>query len=219
MPKRLSPSQLNLFNDCPRCFYKHHILNIKRPRGIFPSLPSGMDRVIKDYYDTYRAKKTLPPEIAKYVEGKLLPDLALMNKWRNWRTGPEYHDNSRDAYLSGALDDCLVDGTTKGGYYIPLDYKTRGAAPQEGKSEEYYGIQLSCYNLMLQANGHKVRDYAYLVYYYPKEVFSKGDVRFNVEVVKIGAKASYGREVFEKALKVLKGKKEPESAEGCEYCG
>ncbi|GAI53572.1 unnamed protein product, partial [marine sediment metagenome] len=43
---RLSPSALNLFLQCPRCFWLEKNKGIKRPRGIFPSLPSGMDSVI-----------------------------------------------------------------------------------------------------------------------------------------------------------------------------
>lgn len=214
MPTRLSPSTLNLFKDCPRCFYLHINKKIKRPRGIFPSLPGGMDRIIKTYYDRYRAQKKLPPEIATKVTGKLMPDKVLMDKWRNWRSGLTYRDKKRDAELFGALDDCLVDSD----YYIPLDYKTRGSSPTRESSEEYYGLQLSCYNLLLAENGYKVRDYAYLVYYYPKQVSKKGVVDFTVEVFKIGADAEYGREMFEKALKLLDGK-EPEKGEDCEWCG
>ena len=54
---RLSPSTLNLFLECPRCFWLHINKRIQRPRGIFPSLPGGMDLVIKDYFDCeYRGK-------------------------------------------------------------------------------------------------------------------------------------------------------------------
>lgn len=38
-------------------------------------------------------------------------------------------------------------------------------------------------------------------------------------VMKIDASADFGKDTFERAVKVLKGKKDPESAEGCEYCG
>ena len=43
----LSPSALNVFNDCPRCFWLDKNKRMKQPRGIFPSLPSGMDKVLK----------------------------------------------------------------------------------------------------------------------------------------------------------------------------
>ena len=57
----------------------HFNAKVTRPRGIFPSLPSGMDRVIKTYFDHYRG--SLPPELEGEVEGKLIPDLDLMNQW------------------------------------------------------------------------------------------------------------------------------------------
>ena len=64
----LSPSALGLFKNCPRCFWLEKVKNIKRPRGIFPSLPGGMDAVIKTYFDTFRAKKELPPELDGKIE-------------------------------------------------------------------------------------------------------------------------------------------------------
>ena len=74
-----------------------------------------------------------------------------MEKWRNWRTGLEGRDKELDATLFGAMDDCLVDGEV----YIPLDYKTKGSAPNDGDSEKYYQTQLDAYTLMLHANGYK----------------------------------------------------------------
>src|SRR3989338_6659737 len=56
----LSPSALNLFLECARCFWLEKVKKIKRPRGIFPSLPGGMDRIIKTYFDSYRSQ-VIPP--------------------------------------------------------------------------------------------------------------------------------------------------------------
>jgi len=123
----LSPSALNLFLDCPRCFWQEKNLGIKRPRGIFPSLPGGMDLVIKKYFDLYRKKGMLPPELEGKVEGKLYPEMDILERWRSWKhTNLKYEDESSGAVLSGALDDCLLDK----GFYIPLDYKTRGGPLQ-----------------------------------------------------------------------------------------
>jgi len=44
---KLSPSALNLMKECPRCFWLAQHKVWKRPSGIFPSLPSGMDRILK----------------------------------------------------------------------------------------------------------------------------------------------------------------------------
>ena len=60
---RLSPSAMNVYRDCPRCFWLTKVKSVSRPRGIFPSLPSGMDRGIKGYFDGFRANHSMPPEI------------------------------------------------------------------------------------------------------------------------------------------------------------
>ena len=113
----LSPTALGTFKNCPRCFWLEKTKNIKRPRGIFPSLPGGMDAVIKTYFDKFREGGTLPPEIADHVEGQLVPDQALLDKWRNWRVGLSYEAKGLGVTLSGGLDECLISN----GFYMPLD--------------------------------------------------------------------------------------------------
>ncbi len=218
-PLRLSPSTLNLFLDCPRCFWLHINKRIHRPRGIFPSLPSGMDNVIKVYFDKYREKGELPPELKNQIKEKLFPDLELLNKWRNWRTGLEYQNKTLGVSLFGALDDCLIDQSTnpKQTRYIPLDYKTRGFPPREGDSEKYYGNQLSCYGLMLEENGYPVKDFAYLVYYYPDIVQESGIIKFNIKPIKIDIDINKARKLLEEVVNFLKGPV-PKHHSQCEYC-
>ncbi|HDZ85685.1 MAG TPA: hypothetical protein ENH35_04020 [Candidatus Moranbacteria bacterium] len=209
---RLSPSTgLNLFRDCPRCFWLHYNEKVRRPRGIFPSLPGGMDLVIKDYFDQYRG--SLPPEIDGKVKGKLIEDVKLMNRWRNWRTGLEYTDKKLNATLFGALDECIEYE----GKYIPVDYKTRGSAPREGDSERYYQTQLDTYALLLEANGYKAEGTAYLIYYYPQKVGKNGVVTFSVETKELTASPDRVKKIFEDAVKLLRGPA-PKDHSNCEYC-
>jgi hypothetical protein len=210
---KLSPSTLNLFLECPRCFWLHINENIHRPRGIFPSLPGGMDLVIKDYFDKYREKNELPPELQGKIDAKLFHDHALLNKWRNWRTGLEYKDENLGVTLFGALDDCLEDN----GKYMPLDYKTRGFPPKDGDSEKYYGNQLDCYALLLQENGYPVGDYGYLVYYFPEHVEENGTVIFNVKPIQLKIDPNRAKKTLKDAIKLLDGPIPAHHSE-CEYC-
>ncbi len=210
---RLSPSSLNLFLECPRCFWLQMNENIHRPRGIFPSLPGGMDLVIKDYFDKYREKDELPPELQGKIEGKLLHDHNLLNRWRNWRTGLEFTDESLGVTLFGALDDCLQVGDK----FTPLDYKTRGSEPKEGDSQKYYGNQLDCYSLLLEENGYPVEKFGYLVYYYPEHVEENGTVVFNVKPVKLNLDPDRARQTLKNAIKLLSGPVPSHHTE-CEYC-
>ncbi|MBD3282317.1 MAG: hypothetical protein GF387_01795 [Candidatus Portnoybacteria bacterium] len=214
---KLSPSTLNLFLECPRCFWLHINERIHRPRGPFPSLPGGMDDVIKVYFDKYRDQEKLPPEIEGKVEGHLFPDTKLLNKWRDWRTGLEYTNEALETTLFGALDDCLETEENKEKKYIPLDYKTRGYPPKEGDSEKYYGNQLSCYSLLLEKNGYPTTGFGYLVYYYPKKVKEKGSVSFHVKTIKIKADPEEAAKTVKDAIKLLHGPIPSHHSE-CEYC-
>lgn len=56
MTFKLSPSSLNLMLECPRCFWLQLVKKEKRPDTPFPSLPSGMDKVLKEHFDRFMEK-------------------------------------------------------------------------------------------------------------------------------------------------------------------
>lgn len=216
MSYRLSASTLNLFLDCPRCFWLKFKKKKERPRGIFPSLPSGIDNVLKVYFDGYREKGTLPKELQKEIpNSSLYPDQVDIKKWRDWRTGLRFV-SPKGVELIGAFDDLLVH---KGDVISPLDYKTRGYPPKSIiDSEKYYGLQLSVYSLILKQNKYKVSGQGYLIYYYPKEVSDDGMIQFNIKPVRISADPKYAIETCTKAIEVLETDSVPKASPGCIYC-
>ena len=213
---KLSPSTLNLFLECPRCFWFDKVKGIRRPRGIFPSLPGGMDRVIKQYFDGFRAKKALAPELAgpDFNGIRLFEDQARLDLWRNWKTGLEYRDTD-GSILSGALDDLLV----KDSLYIPFDYKTKGSITTEQDAVKYYQNQLDCYTLLLHENKMPAAGFAFLLYYSPKSVSEGGNVLFELQAIKIATDPERARATFRRAVSFLKGPLPPGSSNGlCEHC-
>ena len=171
-----------------------------------------MDIVIKTYFDTWRVRGELPPEIRTAVRGKLFDDMEIMKAWRNWRKGLRYMDDEVNGILSGALDDCVVDDT----FYIPLDYKTRGVAPKVG-GEAFYQGQLDAYTLLLNANGYPTNGTAYLVYYFPRRVNEGGMVEFNVEPKLVKTSIERARRELRNAVKILRGPI-PSKHSACAYC-
>ncbi|MBI4135664.1 PD-(D/E)XK nuclease family protein [Candidatus Uhrbacteria bacterium] len=211
---QLSPSTLAIFKECPRCFWLQMKAGVWRPRGIFPSLPGGMDSVIKTYFDTFRGtKEGLPPELRGKVEGKLLDDQVLLNQWRVRTGGLRYTDKKSGAKLLGLLDDCLVDGNA----YIPLDYKTRGWAPKEDTSD-FYEHQVDIYEWLLHENGYKTKDTAYLVYYHPLAVRENGVVQFEITPKRVATDLKRGRALFDSAVSLLQSDSVPKSSSKCEFC-
>lgn len=79
MPYKFSPSSLSLLKDCPRCFWLQFNKGIKRPDSIFPSLPSGMDRVLKAHFDSFIGSKELPPELKLSGKYKLFDDAPSLH--------------------------------------------------------------------------------------------------------------------------------------------
>lgn len=210
----LSPSTLNLFQECPRCFWLEKVKGLRRPRGIFPSLPGGMDRIIKTYFDEYRAKKEVPPLLAVGdFEGiRLFADQSRLNQWRSWRTGLQYRDRD-GSVLSGALDDLLV----KGGRHIPFDYKTKGSPASQESAVQYYQLQLDCYALLLEENALAVTDYGILLFYSPKSVGEGGQVLFAQQPIRVPTDVERARKTFREAVALLNGPM-PAVGGACEYC-
>ena len=211
---KLSPSTLSLYLECPRCFWLSKNRNIGRPRGIFPSLPGGMDRVIKTYYDECRRKGTLPEELKALAPRgvSLFRDQARLDLWRNWKTGLAYRNPDRNV-LFGAIDDLLVMDSS----HIPFDYKTKGSPSSEESAVKYYRHQMDCYAFLLEANGMKTTGFAFLLFYSPREAEDGGKVAFEVQPIRIETDPARAQKVFEDALVLLKADL-PVSSSGCEYC-
>lgn len=210
----LSPSALTLFEECPRCFWLHHNQQIRRPSGIFPSLPSGMDRILKAHFDKFMKRGKLPPELAENKECKgmkLYDDEEKLKEWRNARKGIIYEDELGNV-LHGGIDNLLV----KDGKLIVLDYKTRGYPLKEDTADSYQK-QLDIYCYLLRKNGYDLEDYGFLLFYMPKEVLDSGEVVFDTELVKMKVDEKNAEKLWKKALKLLGGKC-PEKDKECVWC-
>ena len=209
---KLSPSSLNLMDECSRCFWldKHKVW--KRPSGAFPSLPSGMDGILKKHFDRFRDQGLLPPELHAHGLGKgfkLFEDAGLLKEWRNNLKGIRWKDEEGNA-LFGAVDNLLEHE----GKLVVLDYKTRGFALKEDTAGHYQN-QLDAYNFLLRKNGYETQDYAFLLFYVPKEVAETGEVVFETSLVKMPVNAKNAEKLFKKAIAILKG----DCPEGkCEWC-
>ncbi|MDD5192512.1 MAG: PD-(D/E)XK nuclease family protein [Candidatus Nanoarchaeia archaeon] len=211
---KLSPSTLNLMHECPRCFWLSVHKIWSRPAGIFPSLPSGMDGILKTHFDNFMEKGKLPPELCDNSECKnlkLFDDKELLKEWRNSRKGLWFEDKDGNI-LHGGIDNMLINKINN--KFIVLDYKTRGF-PLKEDTHEHYQNQLNIYAWLLEKLGYKVEDFAYLLFYYPKEVLETGEVVFNTDLKKMKISPEDAEKLFNKAIKMLN---EDCPKETCVWC-
>lgn len=216
MAYKLSPSSLSLMEDCPRCFWLHHNLNKKRPDTVFPSLPSGMDSILKKHFDKFMERGQMPPELRENkdcIGCKLFDDKELLKSWRSNFKGISVQDKEGNI-LHGAVDNILV----KGKKLIVLDYKTRGF-PLKEDTHEHYQHQLDIYNYLLRENGHSTEDYSFLLFYIPREVTETGEVVFDTTLMKMKINPKTGEDMWKKALKLLNGScPERHKHKDCPWC-
>jgi hypothetical protein len=199
--------------ECPRCFWLAQHKVWKRPAGIFPSLPSGMDKILKTHFDKFRDKDQLPPELCENGECanmKLFDDKEKMKVWQSNFKGISWTDKKGNE-LHGAVDNILV----KGKKLIVLDYKTRGFELKEDTAE-HYRLQQNIYNFLLRKNGYNTEDYFFLLFYVPKEVMPTGEVIFDTTLKKMKVDVESAEKTWKKALKILNDKCPSKSCEWCE---
>ena len=208
---KFSPSSLSLLKDCPRCFWLKFNKDIKRPDTIFPSLPSGMDKILKVHFDNFMKKGELPPELSELKGYKLFDDEELLKIWKSNFKGIQWTDKKGNLFR-GAVDNILV----KGKKLVVLDYKTRGY-PLKEDTHEHYQDQMDIYNFLLRKNDYQTEDYTYLIFYHPHKVEPNGHVCFNTDIIKIKADVKNAEKIFKKALKVLEADM-PKPSEECGFC-
>ena len=212
MVYKFSPSSLSLLKECPRCFWLAFNKGVKRPAGIFPSLPSGMDKILKIHFDCFMEKGELPPELQDLNgDVKLFDDVELLKIWRSNFKGIQWTDKEGNLFR-GAVDNILK----KGKKLIVLDYKTRGY-PLKEDTADHYQNQVDIYNFLLRKNNYETEDYAYLIFYHPDKVNKDGAVIFNTYLEKMKISIKNAEAIFKKALDTLKGDM-PKPTEECDYC-
>lgn len=174
-----------------------------------------MDGVLKAHFDHFMEKGKLPPELCKDGECKnfkLFDDKELLKEWRNSRKGLWFEDKDGNI-LHGGIDNLLVNKTN--GKLIVLDYKTRGF-PLKEDTHEHYQNQLNIYAWLLEKLGYKTENFAYLLFYHPKEVLETGEVIFNTDLKKMKISLADAEKLFNSAIKLLNGDCPSKTCEWCD---
>ena len=158
---QLSPNSLNLFLECPHCFWLDKKMGVKRPPPYPYALNSAVDTLLKEEFDEYRSKNEVHPLLAdNNIPAKLFPNQDLLNQWRNNFSGIRYYDPELDATLFGAVDDVLE---FEGGKLAPLDYKSTGS--KVANVYDRFQIQMDIYTYLLEKNGFSTPRKGYLAFY------------------------------------------------------
>lgn len=220
-PFKLSRSKIDLFLDCPRCFYLDRKLGIARPPGYPFTLNSAVDTLLKQEFDIHRANGTKHPLIEKYgVDAQPVPHENLA-RWRHNFTGIQYLHKPTNFLITGAIDDLWQNSQ---GEYIVVDYKATAKNEEitelNKEWQEGYKRQMEVYQWLLRQNGYKVSDTGYFVYCNGKadrEAFD-GKLEFDVTLIAHTGNDSWVEKIIFEIHKCLNSDKIPAADPDCDYC-
>jgi len=217
---KLSRSKLELFLECPRCFYVDRRLGVGRPPGFPFTLNAAVDALLKKEFDSHRKNKTAHPLMEEYGIDAVPFAHKDMDKWRENFVGVQYYYAPANFIITGAVDDIWQD---RQGDLMVVDYKATSTEKEITLDEEYrqsYKRQMEIYQWLMRHIGHKVSNRGYFVYANGRknrEAFH-GKLEFDIKVISYDGDDSWVDGVIVAAKICLDSDVVPKASEKCEYC-
>lgn len=163
-PFKVSRSKIELFMQCPRCFWLDVRLKITRPNSPPFNINKAIDELFKKEFDSYREKGE-PHPIMTDNQIKAIPmKHESLETWRHNFTGIVTVHQPTNLHVFGAIDDLWVDPS---GAMIVVDYKATAKDKPVSIDADWqisYKRQLEVYQWLLRENGFTVNDTGYFVY-------------------------------------------------------
>lgn len=219
-PFKLSRSKIDLFMECPQCFYLDRRLGVGRPPGFPFSLNSAVDALLKKEFDLYRKKQTVHPFIKEFGIDAVPYEHKDIDIWRNTLKGMQYLHEPTNFLVTGAIDDIWVD--SKGEVMI-VDYKATSKTSEVNLDADWqrgYKRQMEIYQWLFKRSGFNVSPTGYFVYCNGdtgKPYFDK-KLEFTIKVIPYKGDDSWIEGALSNIKECLMGDKVPEMNPNCDYC-
>ena len=220
-PFRLSRSKIDLFLECPRCFYLDRRLGVGRPPGYPFSLNSAVDALLKKEFDVHRAQQTKHPLMESYGIDAVPFAHEKMDEWRDsLRAGVTFLHEPTNFMVTGGVDDIWVNPQEE---LIVVDYKATSKSGEVNLDADWqigYKRQMEVYQWLLRQNEFDVSDIGYFVYCNgdaDAEAFDK-KLEFDVKVIPYKGDPSWVEQTLQDAHTCLVADDVPEASVDCDYC-
>lgn len=218
-PFKLSRSKIDLFCECPRCFYLDRRLGIQRPPGFPFTLNNAVDTLLKKEFDTYREQQKPHPLMIKFGINAVPFRHDSLDTWRDaLHGGIQYHDPASNLLITGGIDDVWVKPD---GELIIVDYKATSKSAGIGQLLPSYMRQMEIYQWLFRKNGFTVDSNGVFVYCNANKGLDalNGVLTFDISFISHPGNADWIEPCLQKIHQCLASDKRPEAAEGCKYCG
>ncbi len=219
---RLSRSKIDLFLECPRCFYLDNKLGTKRPSFPAFNLNLAVDQLFKKEFDAHREKQTPHPIMIKYGVAAVPFTHKAIDTWRDPFVGIEYLEPTTKMIISGGIDDVWVTAEKN---LIVVDYKSTSKDGTIGELsdspwDQQYKRQLGVYRWLFEKNDFKVETTGYLVYANANKNLDdfSDHLSFETTLVKVETDTSWIIPTSKAVKDCLEAETIPPVGKDCEFC-
>jgi len=220
-PFKLSRSRIELFMQCPRCFYIDRRLGVDRPPGYPFTLNSAVDALLKKEFDLLRKSKEAHPLMKQYKINAIPVEHPMLGEWRENFKGVRYLHKPTNLLITGAIDDLWQNPQ---GEYIVVDYKSTSKNEEiialDKDWQDGYKRQMEIYQWLIRYNGLKVSNTGYFVYCNGRRDLDKFDAKleFDLTLIPYEGNDSWVDGTIHEIHKCLNSDTIPEANEDCDFC-
>ncbi|MGB7978503.1 MAG: PD-(D/E)XK nuclease family protein [Chlamydiales bacterium] len=161
---KLSRSKIDLYCECPRCFYLDRRLGVTRPPGFPFNLNSAVDHLLKKEFDSYRTQGLPHPLMTQNNVAAIPFTHEKIDEWRNNRKGITFLHKATNFLVYGSIDDLWLSPS---GELIVVDYKATSKKEEvtlDSAWQDGYKRQIEIYQWLFRQNGFNVSNTGYFVY-------------------------------------------------------
>ena len=217
----LSRSKLDLYLNCPRCFYLDRRLGIGRPSGPPFTLNNAVDQLLKNEFDEYRAKGEPHPLLLEAGIAAVPAQHPDLDTWRQNFKGVRVPHAASGFEVFGAIDDLWMDTNTR--EFIVADYKATAKDAEVSLDADWqiaYKRQMEVYQWLLASLGLPVSKRSWFVYCNGMKSEPRFDstLRFKIKLIPYDGDTAWVEPKLIDARRCLEADTAPAPAVDCEWC-
>jgi hypothetical protein len=217
-PYAVSRSKIELFLECPRCFYLDRRQGVSRPDGPPFSLNLAVDALMKKEFDFHRLRNEPHPVMNQNGIDAVPFRHINLETWRDTPTGIRSIHGSTNLEIFGIMDDVWQHPD---GSLAVVDYKATSTPAVITLDERHgYKRQLEVYQWLLRRNGFTVSDTGYFVFVNgmrDKNMFDKV-LEFSMQVLPYEGSDAWVEDTLTAIKECLTGDIAPPSVTDCRWC-
>ena len=219
-PFKLSRTKIDLFLNCPRCFYIDRRLGTGLPPGFPFNLNSAVDHLLKKEFDFYRAKQEPHPLMMEHGIDAIPYQHEDLDDWRENFKGVQVRHEETNFVLTGAIDDIWVNPA---GELIVVDYKSTSKDGEITLDDDWkitYKRQMEFYQWLLHQNGFEVSNIGYFIYCNgdkSKDAFND-KLEFITKIIPYTGNDGWVEQTILDAHACLSSNEIPPITYSCEFC-